>query len=74
MSIAPERKMLCYYKIGEAGRLLTFTSVGRLERPELLLLQAGAIGIQLEAKGLRGHILVLAIDQSDGPPALLLVL
>lgn len=58
----------------EGRRLLTFTSIGRLQRPELLLLQASAIGIQLEAKGLRRHILVLAIDQTDGPPALLLIL
>lgn len=65
---------MCVCVGGGGGWLLTFTSVGRLERPELLLLQAGAIGIQLEAKGLRGHILVLAIDQSDGPPSLLLVL
>jgi len=56
------------------NKVLTFTGVRGFQRPQLLLLQTGAIGVELEPKGLRGHVLVLAVDQADGPPSLLLVL
>ena len=36
-----------------------------LERPELLLLQARAISVNLEAEGLGREVLELAVDQTD---------
>lgn len=54
--------------------VLTFSGGGRFQSPELLLLQTGAVRVQLEAERLGRHVFVLPVDQSDGPPALLLVL
>lgn len=56
--------------------LLTIISVprSRLQGPDLLLLEAGAVGIYLEAEGLGGEVAVARVDEPDGPPASLLVL
>lgn len=55
--------------------MLTVSSIGRrFKGPDLFLLQAGAVGVDLEAEGLSGEVLVAGIDQTDGPPPSLLVL
>lgn len=54
--------------------ILTLAGIRWLQRPQLLLLQTRSVRVQLKAERLGGHILVLAVDQADRPPALLLVL
>lgn len=46
----------------------------RLQSPDLLLLQGGAVGVDLKAEGFGGEVAELAVDEADGPAALLLVL
>lgn len=58
-------------KIDEA---IGTVAIHRLERPDLLLLERRPVGIDLEAERLGGEIPELAVDQADGPAALLLVL
>lgn len=54
--------------------LLTFTGGRRFQCPQLFLLQACAVGIQLEPERLRRHVFMLGIYQADRPPAFLLIL
>lgn len=53
---------------------LTFAGVGWFQRPELLLLETSAVCVQFVSEGFGCHVLVLAVDEPDRPPALLLVL
>ena len=52
---------------------LTFAGAGWFERPHLFLLEAGSVCIQLVAKCFGCHVFMLAIDQTNGPPSLLLI-
>lgn len=52
---------------------LTFAGTGWFERPHLFLLEAGSVRIQLVAKCFGCHVFMLAIDQTNGPPSLLLI-
>ncbi len=42
---------------------------GRLQDPDLLLLQGLAVGVGPEAEGFGGQVLVLAVDEADRPAA-----
>lgn len=57
-------------------KLLTVISIPRsgLQRPDLFLLETGAVGVDLEAECLGGEVPVPRVDEPNGPPAALLVL
>ena len=42
-------------------------------RTDLLLLERGAVGVDLEAEGLRRQVAELGVDEPDGPAALLVL-
>lgn len=42
---------------------------GRLQRPDLLLLEGSAVRVDLEAESLSGQVFELGVDETDGPAA-----
>lgn len=56
------------------NKRLTFASTWWFQRPHLFFLETGSVRIEFVAKCFGCHVFVLAIDQTDGPPTLLLIM